>query len=114
MKTYKPHIRYYGYKLGASEDLQEALKSLGFKYVHPQIKRGCHWGDVWFIDEDLELARGMVDPRDRHFRVDTDTRFFYISPYKIDSTEHWSFHVESNKPKEYHYKPRRKRGPYHK
>ena len=118
MKVYKPHIHDYGYRLGATDELREALNSLGFKFAQPHISRGCHWGDVYFFEENLELAKSMIDPKDKHFRIETSTRYFYLSPYisryEPEIGSHWQFHVESNKPREYKHVVREKRGPYHK
>lgn len=117
MKVYKPHIHDHGYPLGATDELQEALNSLGFKFVRPHIRRGCHWGDVYFfLKENLELAISMMDPLNKHFRIDTATRHFYLSPYisryESEIGPHWQFSVESNKPREYKHVVRKKRGPY--
>lgn len=115
MKVYKPHIHDYGYKLGATDEFREALISLGFKYPNPHTDKGCHWGTVYFFNENLELAKSLMDENDRHFRIDTTTRYFYVSPYNIEIDSHWQFSIESNKPWEEKYsKPRKKRGPYHK
>ena len=114
MRTYKPHIHNYGYTLGATDDLREALNSLGFKFVQPHISRGCHWGTVYFFDkENLELAKSMIDPIDRHFRIETSTRYFYLSPYDLEIGPHWQFSVSSIVQPEYKRRaPRKKRGPY--
>lgn len=112
MRVYKPHIHDYGYPLGATDELREALNSLSFKFVQPHINRGCHWGDVYFFEENLKLAISMMDPMDKHFRIDTTTRYFYVSPYNQDIGSHWQFSVESNKPREYKHVVRKKRGPY--
>ena len=118
MRTYKPHIHDYGYPLGATDELREALNSLGFKFVQPHINRGCHWGEVYFFDKgNLELAISMMDPMDNHFRIETNKRYFYLSPYtsryEPEIGPHWQFSVESNKPREYKRRdPRKKRGPY--
>lgn len=114
MKTYQPHIHEFGYPLRATDEFREALKSLGFKFVTPTINRGCHWGVVYFFNEDLELAKSLIDPSDNHFRIDTETRYFYVSPYGVNpDSSLWQFSVQPNKIRE--YKPiRRKRGPYHK
>jgi hypothetical protein len=115
MKTYQPHIHDFGYKLGATDEFREALKSLGFKFVAPTVNRGCHWGMVYFFNEDLELAKSLIDPSDKHFRIDTETRYFYVSPYRADpDSSHWGFSISSNKPRVYKSVTRKKRGPYHK
>ena len=114
MKVYKPHIHDYGYRLGATDELREALTSLGFKYPNPHIDRGCHWGTVYFFNENLELAKSLMDESDRHLRIDTETRYFYLSPYDRETGSHWEFSVESNTPREYKPRIRKKRGPYHK
>ena len=113
MKNYKPHIRDFGYPLCATEEIREALISLGFHFPNPSINRGCHWGEVYFHDEDLKLAKFMIDEKDRHFRIETETRFFYVSPYDLEIGPHWQFSVTSNKPRVYKPRVRRKRGPYH-
>jgi len=81
MKTYKPPIGNHKYKLSATQEIREALQGLGFENVDPRIDRGCHWGIVYFFDENLERARRLMDPNDRMFRIETPTRFFYVSPY---------------------------------
>lgn len=96
MKVYKPRIHNYGYRLGATDELREALTSLGFKYPKPHTNRGCHWGTVYFFNENLELAKSLMDESDRHFRVDTTTRYFYVSPYNSKVGPHWQFSVGSN------------------
>lgn len=113
MKTYKV-IVVSPYCLAAHKELTLALQKLGFKFVSVNISQGCHWGDIWFFDEDLGRAKSMMDPTDRHFRIDTETRYFYLSPYHNEMGSHWQFSVESNKPREYKPKIRKKRGPYHK
>lgn len=112
MKVYKPQIYDYGYRLGATDELREAFNSLGFKFVQPHISRGCHWGTVYFFNENLELAKSLMDENDRHFRIDTAARYFYLSPYNQEVGSHWQFSVESNKPREYKHVVRKKRGPY--
>lgn len=114
MKVYKPHIPDYGYRLSATDEIRAALKSLGIFYAAPTINRGCHWGEVWFFNNDLELIKSLMDPKDRHFRIDTETRYFYLSPYDLEIGSHWQFSVEPNKPREYKPRIRKKRGPYHK
>ncbi len=114
MKAYKPHIHDYGYRLCATDEIREALKSLGIDHAALAINRGCHWGDVWFFDNDLKCIKSLMDPKDRHLRIDTETRYFYLSPYGLETGSHWQFSVESNKPKEYKPRIRKKRGPYHK
>ena len=115
MKVYHPYIRDYGYWLGATDEFHEALKSLGFKYTQPHVNRGCHWGTVYFFNENLELAKSLMDPNDRHFRIDTATRYFYVSPYNLDIDAHWQFSIEPNYPLEIKYPgPSKKRGSYNK
>lgn len=99
MKVYKPHIPDYGYRLGATEEIRMALRSLGFRFTAPTISRGCHWGTVYFFNEDLELAKSLIDPSDNHFRIDTETRYFYVSPRTLDIGTYWEFSVVSNKSK---------------
>lgn len=113
MKTYKATV-VSPYRLAAHEELTLALQKLGFGFISAHISRGCHWGEIWFFNENLEKAKSMMDPKDRHFRIDTETRYFYLSPYDIETGSHWQFSVESNKPKEYKPRTRKKRGPYHK
>ena len=117
MKVYKPHIHDYGYPLGATDELREALNSLGFKFVQPHINRGCHWGYVYFFNkENLELAKSLMDSENKHFLIETNKRYFYLSPYisryEPEIGPHWQFSVESNKPREYKHVVRKKRGPY--
>ena len=116
MKIYKPLIEDHKYKLSAAQEIREALRGLGFKNVNPYIDQGCHWGTVYFFDVDLERAQYLMDPNDRMFRIETPTRFFYVSPYAggPNIPEKWCFSVESNKPNEYKQVIRKKRGPYHK
>ena len=113
MKIYKAII-VSPCRLLAHEELTLALQKLGFKFASVHISRGCHWGDVWFFDENLEKAKSMMDPKDRHFRIDTETRYFYLSPYDREVGSHWEFSVESNTPRVYKPRIRKKRGPYHK
>lgn len=113
MKDYEPNIPDYAYRLGATEELRAALTSMGFRFANPHISRGCHWGEVYFFDENLELAKSLMDEKDHHFRIDTKTRYFYLSPCDLEVGSKWQFSVQPNKIRE--YKPiRRKHGPYHK
>lgn len=116
MKTYKPPIGDYRYKLSATQEIREALRGLGFENVNPHIDRGSHWGTVYFFDMDLERAQHLMDPGDRMFRIETPTRFFYVAPYAggPNISEKWGFSVESIKQHEYRHVIRKKRGPYHK
>lgn len=99
MKVFKPHIPDYGYRLGATEEIRAALASLGFRFPNPHINKGCHWGTIYFFNEDLELAKSMIDSSDNHFRIDTETRYFYVSPHTLDIGTYWEFSVVSNKSK---------------
>lgn len=99
MKIFKPHIPDYGYRLGATDEIRAALASLGFRFPNPHINKGCHWGTIYFLNEDLELAKSMMDPSDNHFRIDTETRYFYVSPHTLDIGTYWGFSVVSNKSK---------------
>ncbi len=114
MKVYEPHIPDYGYRLSATEEIRAALESLGIIHPAPSIKQGCHWGEVWFFNNDLELIKSLMDPKDRHFRIDTKTRYFYLSPYDREIGSHWQFSIKSNEPRVYKPRIRKKRGPYHK
>ena len=117
MKTYKPRIKDHGYPLGATDELREALTSLGFIFPSPKISKGCHWGEVYFFNENLELAKSLMDSEDKHFRIDTATRYFYISPYINEYEQgigsHWQFSVTSAIQRTYYRSTtKKKHGPY--
>jgi hypothetical protein len=97
MRTYKPRIKDYGYPLGATEELREALTSLGFIFPSPKISRGCQWGEVYFFDKNLELAKSLMDPDDKHFRIEISKRYFYLMPYNGELEVRWQFSVTSSR-----------------
>lgn len=112
MKTYKPRIHDYGYQLRATDELREALTSLGFSFPSPKISPGCHWGDVYFFNKNLELAESLMDSEDKHFRIETDTRYFYLMPYNGEVGSHWQFSVTSTIQQPYRRTTKKKHGPY--
>lgn len=117
MKTYKPRIKDHGYPLGATDELREALTSLGFIFPSPKISKGCHWGEVYFSGKNLELAKSLMDSEDKHFRIDTATRYFYLSPYINEYEQgigsHWQFSVTSAIQRTYYRSTtKKKHGPY--
>lgn len=96
---YPPNVRQYDLK--ASEDLYYALLALGFEHPRPTIARGCHWGDVYFFDQDLELAYGLIEgQQDKYVRIETRSRYFYLHPRggciagAQELINHWEFSVE--------------------
>ena len=100
MKTYDTHINENICICSATDDLYYAMHSLGFNCMRPDVRRGCHWGQVWLFHEDLELARNMIDPKDKAFKIVTPGHQFNFTASVGEDVELdnlWTFSIRTNK-----------------
>lgn len=85
------------YPLGATEVLYRALQKLGFQYTPIKICRGCHWGNVWFLGDDMERAQEFAGDEGM-FLVVTCGREFLLSPSGPPANEaHWIFSIRPHR-----------------
>ena len=70
---------------GATHELQICLDKLGFGFAKPKIPRGSHTGEVFFFDNDQDLAYKLgkdndIDNNSYGFKICGKYRKFYIYP----------------------------------
>ena len=95
----------YEWWLGACDEFKQSMSRIGIE-VSPVVNKGCHWGQFYAFDEELEKLNSLMNENFENDNIKALTiknkhRSFHIThacePFGYNSPNKFFFSIYTNK-----------------